>query len=94
MSHLRIKNKFRFTVSVLLFLLLLTLILGGITSKAYNVEEIKYDEVIVSEGDTLWSIASNYGGNINETIYNIKKFNHLTSCTIYVDQIIKVPIAM
>ena len=54
-------------------------------------EEEKYENIIVCAGETLWSIASNIDGNINENIYNIKKLNNLTSSILYIGQELIVP---
>ena len=46
----------------------------------------------VVKGDTLWSIASNFGGeNISEFVFHVKEANNLSESTILVDQIIIIP---
>ena len=46
---------------------------------------------MVSQGDTLWSIASGLKGNVNENIYNIKKLNNLDSSNIFIGQELVIP---
>lgn len=54
-----------------------------------------YTEVIVQEGDTLWSIAERYAGpdiDRRRAIYEIEVFNDLKSVSIYPGQAIRVPV--
>ena len=37
-----------------------------LTSKVFSHTAPEYKEIVISEGDTLWSIASNLQGNINK----------------------------
>ena len=70
-----------------------------IHSTSLSYEEIKYSEVYVSSGDTLWSIAkseqenNNYykGKDIREIIFDIKKINNLSSSELVVNQKILIP---
>ena len=41
--------------------------------KVFSHEEQKYKNVVVCKGETLWSIAKELDGNVNENIYNIQK---------------------
>ena len=50
-------------------------------------EEIKYDTYTVQKGDSLYQIAIKY----NTTVDELKKINNLTSNTLSIGQILKVP---
>lgn len=53
-------------------------------------------EVIVSDGDTLWTLVKeyrpNYKGDIRRAIYEIQKINDLKGAKLYPGQILKIPI--
>lgn len=91
MKHLKIKNKVRFTVSMVILFAIVFSIFTSITSKAFSYQEPKYTEITVSYGDTLWSIAKELDGKINENIYNIQKINNLEDCNIYEGQKLLIP---
>lgn len=55
--------------------------------------EREYKTVVVTSGDTLWSIASEYAdGDVRSKIKDIKNFNNLTSNVLTVGEHIRVPI--
>lgn len=91
MKHLRIKNRIRFTFSMIIIFLIIFSIFNAITSKAFSYQKPEYIEITVSCGDTLWSIAKNLDGNINENIYNIQKINKMENCNIYEGQKLLIP---
>ncbi|MBQ9267755.1 MAG: LysM peptidoglycan-binding domain-containing protein [Clostridia bacterium] len=62
-----------------------------LTNIVFSHEETKYEKVLVSNGDTLWSIASSLEGNINRNIYEIKKVNNLEKSNLYVGQELLIP---
>lgn len=94
----KIVNKKRFylfitsvfaVISIILFTLLFN---NKAHSSAYRV---KYREIQVAEGDTLWNIALNYlpeKTDIRKMIYDIKEFNGMKDSYIYPGDIIKIPI--
>ena len=88
---MRIKNKKRFILSLTILFVLISFLCSMITTKVFSHTAAEYKEIIVSKGDTLWSIASNLKGNINENIYEIKKINKLENSYIYVGQELSVP---
>ena len=88
---MRIKNMKRFILSLTILFLLISFLCSMICSKVFSYTELEYKEIIVSEGDTLWSIASNLKGNVNENIYEIKKINNLKDSYIYVGQELLIP---
>lgn len=64
------------------------------TINAYSKDIPQFDYINVREGDTLWSIASQYTENkeIREVIYEITKANNLHDASIYPGDIIKIPL--
>ncbi|ACL76043.1 cell division suppressor protein YneA [Ruminiclostridium cellulolyticum] len=87
-----LKDKKRF-FSFLFFSLFLTFTLVYTVSVAGFTEK-KYISVTVEKGDSLWSIASKYGGNtdIRKKIYLIKKINHMDSSDLSENASILVPV--
>ncbi|MGD9567883.1 MAG: LysM peptidoglycan-binding domain-containing protein [Sedimentibacter sp.] len=64
------------------------------TINAYSKDIPQFDYISVKEGDTLWSIASDYAENkeIREVIYEISEANNIQNASIYPGDIIKVPL--
>ena len=91
MKHLKIKNKLRFTISMAVIFIFLFSIVNAISSKVFSYQEPKYEEIVVTYGDTLWNLASKLDGNIGENIYNIQKINNLENCNIFEGQILLIP---
>lgn len=91
---MRIKNKGRFIISMSIIFLILFIIFNMITTKVFSYEEQKLEKVIVSNGDTLWSIAKGLDGDINRNIFEIKRINNLEKSNIYVGQELLIPINM
>lgn len=97
-----ILNKYRVTnikrfrtfmfLSVLTICIILFLILSSF-SRAYSKSIVKFEYVYVEEGDTIWSIASNYDDNIriDELVYKIEKINNIKNSTIYPGDLLAVP---
>ncbi len=88
---MKIVNKKRFIIVVSFLLIAVISLFGFVGSKVFSYTTPEYHLLVVSEGDTLWSIAAKGSGNINETIYQIKQVNSLTSSCIYVGQELLVP---
>jgi LysM repeat protein len=74
-------------ISILVFASMTTL-------NAYSKDIPQFDYIKVSEGDTLWSIASDYTDNkeIREVIYEISKTNNIQDASIHPGDIIKIPL--
>lgn len=93
----KIINKTRFYSSITSVCVILLLVIFNLltTNKVHSsVYEVKYKEVQVTEGDTLWTIAMNHLPNntdIRKMIYNIKEFNDMSSSYIYPGNVIKIP---
>lgn len=86
---MRIVNKKRFVISItILMALIITLF-----SNCSAVKKVETEDVVVSAGDTLWSIACEYkkdGQDVREYLYELRKLNNLTDCTIYPGQVLKI----
>lgn len=89
---MRIKNKSRFIISMTIIFLGVFFLISMITNKVFSHEDIRYKKICVSNGDTLWSIASELDGNINKNIYEIKKVNNLEKSNLYIGQELLIPI--
>ncbi|MBR5586735.1 MAG: LysM peptidoglycan-binding domain-containing protein [Clostridia bacterium] len=56
-------------------------------------ESREFKTIVVSSGDTLWSIASEYAdGDVRDKIKDIKKFNGLKSDILEIGSRVKVPL--
>ncbi len=88
---MRIVNLPRFIISLTVIVLILSFFTSMLTNKVFSATPITYDEIVVSEGDTLWSIAMSLEGNINKNIYEIKKVNGLDNSIIYIGQELLIP---
>lgn len=72
---------------------ILTIIVITLFSKCAATKKIETEEIMVSTGDTLWSIACEYkkpGQDVREYLYELRKLNNLENCTIYPGQEIKI----
>ena len=88
---MKIVNMPRFIISMSIIVFVISFFMSMLTSVVFSASPIEYDTVVVSEGDTLWSIASSLEGNVRENIYIIKKINKLESSMIFVGQELSVP---
>lgn len=96
----RIINVKKFIISNTILFLLILLICSAIINSTYSSSIQKYKTIYVTEGDTLWKIASieqennNYFQNkdIRDIIQNIKKVNNLTISDLRIGQELKIPI--
>jgi hypothetical protein len=77
--------------SLLLAAILITLLINNRLNKTNN--NIHYEEYIVSEGQTLWSICekNNTYDDVREMIYEVRKVNNITPI-IQAGQTILIPV--
>ncbi|WP_024834370.1 cell division suppressor protein YneA [Ruminiclostridium josui] len=87
-----LKNKKRF-LSFLFFILFITFTLVYTVTVA-GFSDKQYITVTVGKGDSLWSIASKYGGktDIRKKIYLIKKINNMDSSDLRENVSLLVPV--
>lgn len=87
------KSSFRIKMIVITVFLLLSLtIVFAINSQGSKV--IEYQQIVVEQGDTLWSIASRYNQENQDTrriINQIKRINKLDDVILQPGQTIRVP---
>ena len=90
------KEKQRMRRNQLLVILTVILALFCITAYAWgDNKSVTYKEVVVSQGDTLWSIAGRYtdtSKDIRKTVYEIKSMNAGAENTLYPGDVLLVPI--
>ena len=93
----RISNRFRFTVFVVLTIILLTTVinfaLGLNTAASLTVQE--YMDVEVKSGDTLWNIAQDYMPDAMDTrkaVLQLCSLNDISADQLYAGMTIQVPI--
>ncbi len=88
-----LKNRAKF-FSFIFFISLIVFIIAY-TASVSGYAEPDYTTVTVQPGDTLWSIAEQYGddsSDIREYIYNIKKINNMKSSLLVENTSIIIPI--
>lgn len=94
-----IKSKKKFVRAILLIIGITIGLVLVMTNKTFSHQEIKYKNVAVLSGDTLWDIAreekdtnSYYDKNdIRDIIEDIKKINNLDSSNLKVNQVLAIP---
>lgn len=88
---MRIKSMPRFITALTILFIFISFIMNMFMYKVFSHESENYENIIVCNGETLWSIASALEGNVHENIYNIKKLNNLSSSNLYVGQELLIP---
>lgn len=89
---MKIVNLPKFIIAISIFACIISFFTSMATSHVFSAEAIEYDNIVVSKGDTLWSIASELNGNTKENIYDIQLKNNLNGSVIYEGQELLVPI--
>jgi hypothetical protein len=84
MNKYIIKNKFRFMVSVSLIMIIAVTSVFTLAVSARGNSEVSMIPEYVEEGDTLWSLSSDYSGemDIRDYIDRVIDINGLQSATI------------
>ena len=86
---MKIVNKKRFITAITIMLLRVI----SIFNLCFAKEEVLTEAYVVSRGETLWSISSEYkkdGQDIRQYIYELREINNLNDCMIYPGQTIKI----
>lgn len=96
-KRLVVKNRFRFTVFLILLFALVGVTVFAFMFPGQTSADVshKTDVVCVAAGDTLWSIASEYSdgqGDVREMVYRIKALNRLPSADLFAGQTLLVPL--
>lgn len=90
-----LKNKKRFYSFIFSVALLIALvIIFNFNNNALGFVSPEYDTVYITEGDTLWAIATTNlkrGSDIRKYIHDIRQLNDLETSTLYVGQQLIVP---
>ncbi len=95
MTHSKRIDKNKLFRALMVFSLTIFMLIQATTMALSYVPESEreYKTVVVTSGDSLWSIASEYAsGDVRSKIKDIKKFNDLSNNTLTVGQHIRVPI--
>lgn len=93
----RVVNRFRFTVFVVLTIVILTTAVNfafGFNT-AVSLTKTDYMDVQIVSGDTLWSIAQNYMPSDMDTrkaVYELRQVNDISASELYAGMTIQVPI--
>lgn len=90
---MKIVNMPKFIVFLIIVMFLISFCTSLLTKTVFSASPVEYDTVVVSKGDTIWSIASNLGGDINRNVYEIKKLNNIDNSIIFVGQKLLVPVS-
>lgn len=89
-------NKFKRFMFISILLISMVLFTLLFTIKVYSKDIPQYNYITVEEGDTIWSIASNYvdksNMEIRELVYVISNENRIYNASIYPGDVIKIPL--
>ena len=96
LNKYKVSNVKKFKRFMFLAVLLISIItFTSIASiNAYSKDIPRFDYVNVQQGDTLWSIASDYAAarDIRQVIYEISRLNNIHNSPIHPGDIIKIPL--
>ncbi len=96
MKHYRIVNRTRFICFVLTVLLVVCFVISGYlnSSSAKEKRDMRYTEVTVREGDTLWALAKEYGNgekDVRDVICDICRLNGIKASDLRPGQSLIIP---
>ena len=102
MRKVKIINKEKFLKRVVIIFSIIVFVVFCFTKISFSHNDNKkteFVEISVEYGDSLWSISCNEQKNnpyfknkdVREAMYQIKKFNKLSNCNLYVNQTLKIP---
>ena len=96
MKRYRIVNKARFVCFALAVCLTVCFVISGVLNRSLAKEEkdLRYTEVTVKEGDTLWELAKTYGRDdkdIRDVIFDICTLNGIKAGDLRPGQILLIP---
>ncbi len=96
-SNLQRKQVVQLIAVAFVFFTLVSLIQNALHASraAAIIEAAPLEQVVVSEGDSLWNIAADSSQgkmDVSEFVYHIKQINELESSSLKVGQVLSVPI--
>ena len=96
MRHYRIKNRARFIGFLALACIVVCFVISGVFSRssANEKRDMRYTEVVIEEGDTLWSLAKTYGSgdkDVREVVYDICIANDIKASDLRPGQVLRIP---
>ncbi|MFO7612317.1 MAG: LysM peptidoglycan-binding domain-containing protein [Clostridia bacterium] len=89
-----LKNKRRFMITMAVAVSILGSVLLASATRPQGYSQMRFDEIVVRSGDTLWDIAADaYGSNsdIRRMVALVQKTNGLDSPEIYAGQVLLIP---
>ena len=96
---MKIVNKIKFIKSILIILLAIICFSLILNKSSFSFEETKYKSLIISNGDTLWSIAKEEKNNndyfknkdIRDVVYELKCINNLNDSNLKIGEKLIIP---
>jgi len=93
----RIKSKVRFTISLVISLLILITVSSTLLGfdNVQGVTKETYKQIEVKNGDTLWTIAQKYMPkkmDTRQSVYLLSQINHTSAGDIYPGQTLNIPL--
>lgn len=86
---MKIVNKKRFITSITILMIILIALLNKCVAR----KSVRTEDLVVSAGDTLWSISCEYkktGQDVRSYLYELRELNELNDCIIYPGQVIQI----
>lgn len=90
-------RKLRLSIVVIVFILMVSIIVGGFSAKADAARfasDRNFVPVYIVDGDTLWDLVDkyyDYQGDIREAIYEVKEINNIKGSVLQAGQVIYIP---
>lgn len=87
-------NRFKRFVFISVFFVSIIVFASSLTINAYSKDIPQFKYINVSEGDTLWSLASTYMEDIEirKAVYELSKHNNIQNASIYPGDVIAIPL--
>ncbi|MBQ9279959.1 MAG: LysM peptidoglycan-binding domain-containing protein [Clostridia bacterium] len=89
---MKIVNLPKFIIFMIIVMFLISFVTSMLTKTVFSASPTEYETIVVAKGDTIWSIASDIGGNIDKNVHEIKEINNIPNSIIYVGQELKIPV--
>lgn len=97
---MKTKRRVKIKMNIFLIIMIIALFVITITNSSFSHNEIKYKEIYVANGQTLWEIAETVKANnvnynnkeIRKIIYELKELNNLEDSSLKVGQKLTIPV--